>query len=117
METRQVADRLVSLIRERRFVPAVEELYAADVESRENCEAPTRGFDAVLADNRRWVESNTIQRFECPNVYVDGDTFIVEMISDFTHNPSGTAIHSEQLGVYKVRDGKITGTRFYYSTA
>ena len=114
MTTREVAERLVELIRRQRFVQAVEELYASDVSSRENCEPPVRGFDAVLANNRRWVETVKVERFEVPNYYVDGDTIVVEMDSDFTHAETGKEFHSEQVGVYKVRDGKIVSSRFYY---
>ena len=53
-------------------------------------------------------------RFEVPNHYVDGDTFVIEMDSDFTHAETGEEIHSEQIGVYKVRDGKVVSSRFYY---
>ena len=114
MTTREIAERLVELIREQRFVEAVEELYAADVSSRENCEPPISGYDAVLANNRRWVETMKVERFEVPSYYVDGDTIIIEMDSDFTHAETGQTFHSEQVGVYKVRDGKIISTRFYY---
>ncbi|MFV2073350.1 MAG: nuclear transport factor 2 family protein [Thermoanaerobaculales bacterium] len=114
MTTREIAERLVELIREQRFIQAVEALYAADVSSRENCEPPVLGYDAVLANNRRWVETVKVERFEVPNYYVDGDTVVVEMDSDFTHVETGEKFHSEQIGVYKVRDGKITSTRFYY---
>lgn len=114
MTTREVADRLVELLRQRQFIQAIEELYAADVESRENCEPPVRGYDAVLENNRRWVETMNIGRFEIPNCYVDGDTIILEMDSDFANAATGDTYHSEQVGVYKVRDGRIATSRFYY---
>lgn len=114
MTTREVAERLVELLRERQFIQAIEELYAPDVESRENCEPPVRGYDAVLENNRRWVEAMSISRFEVPNYYVDGDTIIVEMDSDFANEQTSDTFHSEQVGVYKVRDGKVVSSRFYY---
>lgn len=114
MTTSKIADRLVELIRRLQFIPAIEELYAPDVESRENCEPPVRGYDAVIENNRRWVETMNIARFEVPGYYVDGDTIIVEMDSDFTNAATAETYHSEQVGVYKVRDGKIVSSRFYY---
>jgi ketosteroid isomerase-like protein len=114
MTTREIGERLVELIRGQQFVQAVEELYAPDVSSRENCEAPISGYDAVLENNRRWVETMKIHRFEVPAYWVDEDTIIIEMDSDFTHVEIGRAYHSEQIGVYRVRDGKIVSSRFYY---
>ncbi len=114
MTTRKIAERLVELIRRQRFIEAIEELYAPDVSSRENCEPTVRGYDAVLANNRRWVETMKIERFEVPNFYVDGDAIVIEMDSDFTHAETGEEFHSEQVGVYKVRDGKVVSSRFYY---
>jgi len=107
MTTRKIAERLVELIRRQRFVEAIEELYAPDV-------SPVRGFDAVLANNRSWVETMKIERFEVPNYYVDGDAIMIEMDSDFIHAETGEEFHSEQIGVYKVRDGKVVSSRFYY---
>ena len=114
MTTREIAERLVELIRRQQFVQAVEELYAPDVSSRENCEPPVQGFDAVLANNRRWIETMEVARFDVPNYYVDGDTIVVEMDSDFTHAETGEEFHSEQVGVYTIRDGKVVSSRFYY---
>lgn len=114
MDTHSVATQLVSFLTHRQFTEAVRALYAPDVESRENAGPPTRGFDAVLADNERWVRENAITRFEVAGCYVAGDTIVLEMLSDFTHTPTGRTIHSEEAGIYKVRDGKIVSTRFYY---
>ena len=114
MTTREIAERLVELIQGQQFVQAVEELYAPDVTSRDNCEPPVCGYDAVRENNRRWVEAVKIERFEVPGFWVDGDTFIIEMDSDFTHVESGRTFHSEQVGVYKVGDGKVVSSRFYY---
>ena len=55
-----------------------------------------------------------IERFEVPSYYVDGDTIVVEMDSDFTHTGTDEEIHSEQVGVYKVRAGMVISPRFYY---
>ena len=114
MTTREIAGRLVELIRGQQFVQAIEELYAPGVSSRENCEAPISGYDAVLENNHRWVETMKIHRFEVPAYWVDEDTIIVEMDSDFSHVETGRTFHSEQVGVYRVRDGKIVSSRFYY---
>ncbi len=114
MTTQEIAERLVELIRRQRFVQAVEELYAPNVSSRENCEPPVSGYDAVLENNRRWVETMKVERFEVPSYYIDGDTIVIEMDSDFIHAETGEEFHSEQVGVYKVRDGKVVSSRFYY---
>ena len=114
MTTREIAERLVELIQRQQFVQAVEELYANDVSSRENCEPPVQGYDAVLANNRRWIETVKVERFEVPNFYVDRNTIVIEMDSDFAHAETGEELHSEQVGVYKVRDGKVVSSRFYY---
>ncbi len=114
MDTREVAKQLVEFLRRRQFVEAIRALYAPDVESRENAGEPTRGYDAVLANNETWVRHNAIKRFEVAACYVDGDTIVLEMNSDFTHTPTGRVIHSEEIGVYKVAGDKIRSTRFYY---
>ena len=117
MTTRELADRIVAMCRERKFVEVVKAHYAEDVVSRDNCEEPRVGFEAVLADNERWEDDNEVHSFEVPACYVDGDTFVLEMVADFTNKPSGREIHFDEIGVYTVRKGKVVSTRFYYGTS
>ncbi len=56
----------------------------------------------------------TIERFEMPSYYVDGDTIVVEMGSNFTHAETGEEIQVEPVGVYGVRDGKVVSSPIYY---
>ncbi|MCH7496088.1 MAG: YjbQ family protein [Candidatus Marinimicrobia bacterium] len=58
MTTRELADRIVAMCRERKFVEVVKAHYAEDVVSRDNCQEPRVGFEAVLADNQRWGDDN-----------------------------------------------------------
>ncbi len=117
MDIRKLADQLVDLCRKQRFVEAVHTLYADDVETRENTEPPTRGLPAVLRQNERWVHDHTTHSFDIPDYYVDGDTIVVEMVSDFTRKGSATKTHNEEIGVYKVRNNKIISARFYYGAS
>ena len=114
MTTQEIARLLVDFLNRRQFVEAIHALYGPDIESRENAGEPTCGYEAVLANNEQWVRAHTIQRFDVAGCYVDVDTIVLEMNSDFTHTPTGRAIHSEEVGIYKVAGGKIRSTRFYY---
>jgi ketosteroid isomerase-like protein len=117
LPVREIAEKLVALCTERRFVEAVRTLYADDVECRENTAAPTRGLAAALENNEVWVADHDVQRFDIPNYYVDNDTIVVEMVSDFASKESGKHFHTEEIGVYKVRNGMIVSARFYYGTS
>jgi len=114
METREIAERLVRLCRDREFVRAIEELYAPDVKQRENGDGPTVGRDALVEACRGWLNSRTLHRADILGTHVGEESFVVEFSYDLT--PHATKVRSQwsEAGIFRVHDGKIDDVRFYY---
>jgi ketosteroid isomerase-like protein len=120
MDTRQIADRLVSLCREGKYEQAQQELYAADAVSIEMEGLPegalgnAKGLDAIVEKGRKWQESiETIHGGSVGDPVVAGDWFSVAMGIDATYKGMGR-MDMQEICVYKVRDGKIVHEQFFY---
>lgn len=119
MTTKQVADRLVALCRQGKFVDAIKELYAPDVASTEPQRGPgpalVKGFDAVLDKSVRFgngieeVFSNVIS-----DPLVAENFFSVAMSMDLSMKGMGR-MKMEEIAVYQVRDGRIISDHFFYT--
>lgn len=117
--TQQVADRLVALCRQGKFVDAIQELYAPNITSTEPEGGPgpafVKGFDAVLDKSVQFgngieeVFSNTIS-----DPVVAENFFSVAMSMDLSMKGMGR-LKMEEIAVYQVRDGKIISDHFFYT--
>lgn len=119
--TKAVADKLVALCREGKNIEAVKTLYAPDVLSVEA--APMQdfpreadGFEAVLGKSLWWYENHEVHSGEALGPYLHGDDrFAVFFRMDVTNKPSGMRFEMAEVGVYTVKDGKISREEFYYT--
>lgn len=114
MTTQQIADRLASLCRARKYVDAITELYASDVSQSENGAPPLTGRDQVTRLCQGWVDSRIVHGTEILGTHVGADSFVVEMKHDVTPHETKQRNQWSEAGVYRVRDGRIAGVSFYY---
>ncbi len=117
--TQEVADRLVSLCREGKFVDAIKELYAPNVVSiePEGARSPGRveGFDAVLAKSVAFGQGmEEVHSMHVSDPVVAENFFAVSMSMDLTMKGAGR-MKMEEVVVYHVENGKITLDEFFYT--
>ena len=112
MTLKEIADELVAGCREDRTRENLDKLYAADAvgEGRE-----TVGL-AAIHGKHDWWDAN----FEVPALTVEGpflhgdDRFAVIFDMETVNKASGERRKDREVGVYHVRNGKITREEFFY---
>lgn len=118
MTTQQIADRLITLVREGKNLQAIDELYADDVVSKEpkghpheitkgkaNVKKNTQGFEDSVEQMHGIIASDPI---------VHGNFFAYSLDIDATYKGRGRARMGE-LCVYEVKDGKVIYDEFFYN--
>ena len=124
MDTKQVGQTLVDLCKEGKNIEAVDRLFAADAVSEEAMEMPggpprvTKGIDAIRGKNQWWFDNNEVHGGTVTGPFPNGDEFAVFFTVDCTAKAgpfAGQRINMEEVGLYKVKDGKVVHERFFYS--
>jgi ketosteroid isomerase-like protein len=117
MNTQEIAKDVVVLCREGKFAEAGEKYWADDVLSVEPAgdNAESRGKEAARAKGEWWASTHEAHKVEVEGPYVNGDQFAVRFIMDVTDKTSGQRQTMDEVGLYRVRDGKIAEERFFYS--
>lgn len=120
MTTQEVANRLVALCSQGNFEQATKELYSQDIVSMEAGAPPgqsreTKGLDGVLKKGEWWVSNHEVHSSKVEGPLVAGSHFAVTFKMDITFKPQSRRFQMEEIGVYKVADGKIVYEEFFYS--
>jgi hypothetical protein len=120
MNTREVADTLVQLCSQGKFDEAAERLYSPDIVSIEAGAPPgqsreSKGIDAVKAKGEWWVANHEVHSSTVEGPLVAGPYFAVTFKLDVTFKPESRRFKMEEIGLYKVADGKIVREEFFYS--
>lgn len=120
MNTKQVAERLISLCRDQKNVNALIELYSPNIVSTEmpwvpNLDVVSKGIEAVTAKNVGWLANiETMHNTSVSDPIISGNHFTTKMTFDATRK-DGSPYSIEELCVYEVKDGKIVNEQFFYS--
>jgi ketosteroid isomerase-like protein len=121
MTTANIANRLVEMCREGKYMEAIEELYADDVVSLEPVDhgptipARVEGKDAVRAKNIAWSENSENHGIRVDGPFIGTDQFAVRFHIDSTPKATGRRVQVTEMALYTVRDGKIVMEEFYYA--
>jgi len=120
MTTQEVANKLVALCKEAKFMEAAEALYAPDIVSVEPGAPPgqsreSKGIDAVKAKGEWWVANHEVHGGSVEGPLVAGAHFSVKFVFDVTFKPQNRRFTMEEIAVYKVADGKIVYEEFFYA--
>jgi hypothetical protein len=120
MDTHEVALALVKLCSQGKFQEAVETLYAHDIVSMEAGAPPgqsreTKGLDAVKAKGEWWASNHEVHSSKVEGPLVAGSHFAVTFKLDVTFKPESKRFQMEEIGVYKVANGKVVYEEFFYS--
>ena len=117
MNTEEVATKLAEYCRNGEWMKAVDELYAKDIVSiephaMENMPAEMRGIDQVRGKTEWWVNNFDVHSVKTGGPFVARDTFVVQFDVDVTEKASKKRIQMSEVGIYTVKDGKVTREEF-----
>lgn len=118
MNTKEVAHKWAKMCREGKSLECINELYADNIVSKEMPGMPgeiTTGKQNVWDKSKNWLES--VEDFHASEIgepIVAGDFFTAKMSFDCTFKEQGRQ-KMEEVGVYQVKDGKITSEQYFYS--
>jgi hypothetical protein len=120
MTTSEVANTLIRLCSEGKFVEAMKALYSPDIISVEPGAPPgqsreAKGLSAVEAKSEYWSANHDIHSIAVEGPLVAGSHFAVIFKMDITFKPQSRRFQMEEIAVYKVADGKIVHEEFFYN--
>ena len=120
MTTQEVADKLVKLCSEGKFEQAINELYGQEIVSMEASAPPggsreSKGFEAVKGKSEWWAANHEVHSSKVEGPLVAGSHFAVTFKMEVTFKPQSKRFSMEEIGVYKVDDGKIVYEEFFYN--
>jgi hypothetical protein len=111
----QIADRLISLCREQKFVEAYKELYGEEAESIDpmySLMPPARGLITLIEREKQFLAKATINEIKISEPLISGKYFAIHIHMDFNIEDRGRKIVDE-LAVYNVKGGKIVRQQFF----
>ena len=117
MNTADVAQKVVELVRKQAWHEALNTLYDKNVVSVEarasDGESPEkRGIDQVRAKTDWWLGNMQVHSFTAVGPFVAHDRFVVQYDADVTDKNSKKRMQLSEVGVYTVKDGKIVREEF-----
>jgi hypothetical protein len=111
----EVANRLIDLLAEQKFVAAYEQLFADDAESIDPVYAtqpPLKGLANLVDREKQFLSRAEIHQVKVSQPIVAGSYFTVSLNMDFTVTDQEQK-QIEELCVYHVKDGKIVSQQFF----
>jgi ketosteroid isomerase-like protein len=117
MNTEEVAKKLVDYCRKGEWMKAVDDLYAKDIVSvepraMENMPAEMRGIDQVRGKTEWWEKNMEVHSAKVGGPFVAGDKFVVQFDVDVTDKGSKKRTQMSEVGIYTVKDGKVSREEF-----
>ncbi len=117
MNTEQVAQKVVELVRKQAWHEALDTLYDKDIVSiearaSEGGSPEKRGIDQVRGKTDWWLENMQVHSFEANGPFVAHDRFVVQYDADVTDKNSKKRMQLSEVGVYTVKNGKIVREEF-----
>jgi hypothetical protein len=111
----QIAERLITLCREQKFVEAYKELFGEEAESIDPMHSlmpPARGLITLIEREKQFLAKATIHKIEVSEPLMAGNYFAINIRMDFTIADKGRT-DLEELCVYHVKSGKIVRQQFF----
>ena len=117
MNTEEVAQKVIELVRKQAWYEALDTLYDKDIVSvearaNESGSFETRGVDAVRGKVDWWVDAMQVHSFKASGPFVAHDRFVVRYDADVTDKKEKKRFQISEVGVYTVKDGKIAREEF-----
>ena len=117
MNTEEVAQKVVELVRKQAWHEAVDTLYDKDIVSLEartmdGSSPETRGIKGVREKVDWWLDAMEVHSFKANGPFVAHDRFVVQYDADVTDKNSKERRQLSEVGVYTVKNGKIVREEF-----
>jgi hypothetical protein len=108
------------LCRQGKNFDVMRSMYSPDIVSVEGDGAETAGQAAVIAKSEKWVEVNTFHGETVRGPFFSGGRdsggqFAVFFTLDITRKASGKRLTLEEVGLYTVKNDRITREQFFYA--
>ncbi|MEL6671088.1 MAG: nuclear transport factor 2 family protein [Bacteroidota bacterium] len=122
MTTQEIASKWAELCRTGNFDQAQAELYAQncvslEMEGAQGFPPRVEGMEAITQKGQQWGEMvEAFHGVEIEGPIVAGDHFTATMKMDITMKGQPRRV-DEELGVFRVADGKIVSEQFFYPVA
>ena len=117
MTTADVAKAFTDMLKANDHHGAAKAFNAPDIVSIEAMEGPmarVQGTVAVEAKSQWWYDNHEVHSVVTEGPYVNGDQFAVTFAMDITTKATGARSQMSEVGLYTVKDGKITEEKFMY---
>jgi ketosteroid isomerase-like protein len=117
MTTAELAQAFTALLKAGDHQGAAEKFNAADIISLEPMDGPMariQGTAALKAKSDWWYNAHEVHSTTSDGPYVNGDQFAVHFSIDVTAKESGQRMQMREVGLYTVRDGKISEEKFLF---
>ncbi|ESW87176.1 nuclear transport factor 2 family protein [Mesorhizobium sp. M1060] len=117
MTIADVAKDFTEMLQQGDHLGAGEKYNADDIVSLEAMEGPmaiARGKEALRQKGEWWQANHEVHGGSVEGPYVNGDQFAVRFKFDITPKATGERVTMDEVGLYTVKNGKITEERFYY---
>ena len=117
MTIADIAKDFTEMLQQGDHLGAGEKYNADDIVSLEAMEGPmsvSHGKEALKQKSQWWQENNEVHGGLVEGPYLNGDQFAVRFKLDITPKATGERVTMDEVGLYTVKDGKITEERFYY---
>ena len=117
MNTEEVAQKVVELVRKQAWHEALDALYDKDIVSveastQDGSSPETRGKEGVRGKIDWWVDAMEVHGFTATGPFVAHDRFVVQYDADVTEKESKKRRQMSEVGVYTVKNGKIVREEF-----
>jgi SnoaL-like protein len=116
MDTKEVAQKVVELVRKQAWYEALDTLYDKDVVSVEagldGSPPETRGKEGVRGKIDWWVNAMQVHSFEANGPFVAHDRFVVQYDAEVSDKKTKERRKLSEVGVYTVKKGKIVREEF-----
>ena len=116
MSVQTVARQFIDLCNQGRNFDVMRTMYAPDIVSVEGSGEETAGQAQVIRKSERWAGDNAINGQTIRGPFFNGpDQFAVHFVHDVTPRATGQRVVLEEVGVYTVKDDKITREQFFFA--
>jgi len=116
MTTKEVAEKFYAYMQQGAFDKIYSELYSQDATSEEAPGSdwpPAKGMKELREKGKKWNETvEAMHGGSTAEPVVAGNYFTCYMTMDFTRK-DGLRINMEEIGVYKVKNGRIVSEQFF----
>ena len=120
MSIQTIAGKFMELCNQGKHFDVMRTMYAPDIVSVEGDGKETASQDPVIKNSEDWVSDKTFHGETVAGPFFNGanpDQFVVFFTLDITPKATGQRITLEEVGVYTVKNDKITREQFFYDGA